>query len=119
MSQDSIARASFIDALKRYGDFGIFLKNIGYTYWIESAGRNLTAIEPGHPVYCMRDVVDESAGGSGIREIRPETFRKYVCQKAGCATFGATIIVERLSMFNRRTVEVLQSYIYSLLVFRP
>jgi len=66
----------------------------------------------------MRDVVDESAGGSGIREIRPETFRKYVRQKAGCATFRATIIVERLSIFNRRMVEVVQSSVY-LSIFRP
>lgn len=78
--------------------------------------RNLAAIELGHPVYRMRDVVDESADGSGIREIHPETFRKYVRQKAGCATFGAMIIVERLSIFNRTRWKFysLQSTVYSL-----
>lgn len=61
----------------------------------------------GHPVCCMRDVVDESAGGRSIREICQETFWKYIRQKAGCATFRATIIVERLSIFDCRTVVVL------------
>lgn len=42
---------------------------------------SLAAMEPGHIVYRMRDVVDESAGGSGIREIRQGTFRKYVLSK--------------------------------------
>jgi len=47
-----------------------------------------------HPVHRMRDAVDESADGSGIREIRQGTVRKCVRQNAGCITFGAATVLE-------------------------
>lgn len=92
-----LPKYSFIDRSKR--DTRLYLNEYFFgknrpCIFDSNPVRNSVAIEPGHPVYRMRDVVDESAGGSGIREIRPGTFRKYVRQKAGCATFGATIIVE-------------------------
>jgi len=93
-------------------DFKIFLKGFDRIH----GQKFVAAIESGHPVYRMHDVVDESAGGSGNREIRVrKLYGNTYTPKSRMCYFWSYNNSRTLSIFNRRMVEVLLYSIYGLL----